>query len=226
VKSMNEKVSLIARQDTSFTEAEHQLIAMKISYQAEGHMRVNKLMTEEDLEDVRDLMLVDYRRALGDERTQFVEGVDQHFDSDPIHLKVGPIPIEFQNGNHVNAITRGDPNNPDEIVITFPGTDFMDISDASKQRLANDSMIIVIKPSLTFARSKENTQMLKLLSMDTRWQGKMSSKSGWNSQIESVSTEMENEDKFTQEVTAQMYLMEVMLLSNEIYKEQACFPFI
>jgi hypothetical protein len=34
-------------------------------------------------------------------------------------------------------------------------------------------------------------------------------------QIESVSTEMENEDKFTQEVTAQMYLMEVMLLSME-----------
>ncbi|SDZ68914.1 hypothetical protein SAMN05421736_1426, partial [Evansella caseinilytica] len=145
---MNERDERSIHNASSFTEAEHQLIAMKISYRAEKRVRGKEILTESDLQDVQDLMLEEYQRALDDRNIKFVSDVPQYFDNtvtkeiyvpSDISLGSGHVNYEFQTGNHVNAITRGDPNNPDEIVVTFPGTDFGDGMDRAQTIFANGS---------------------------------------------------------------------------------------
>ncbi|SDZ68903.1 BAAT / Acyl-CoA thioester hydrolase C terminal [Evansella caseinilytica] len=136
------------RINSSFTEAEHQYIAMKIVYRTENHVRGNEIINDNDLEIVEGLMLNEYQAALNDKSIKFVKDVPQYFDNtvtqeiyvpSDISLGSGNVNYEFQNGNHVNAITRGDPNNPDEIVVTFPGTDFGDRMDRDQTVFANGS---------------------------------------------------------------------------------------
>ncbi|WP_078578900.1 alpha/beta hydrolase family protein [Salipaludibacillus agaradhaerens] len=119
----------------SFTDAEHQLIGMKVSYQAENIVRDYDI-SNFNIDDIEELMLVEYQEALGDNSIRFVDDVPQYFNTtaeveSSSYLMEG-MPgrgKEVETGNHINAITRGDPSDPDEIVVVIPGTTFTDILD-------------------------------------------------------------------------------------------------
>ncbi|SDZ69129.1 hypothetical protein SAMN05421736_1493 [Evansella caseinilytica] len=67
---------------TSFTEAEHQLISMKISYKAEEYVPLlREASNQAELNDLLNGMLEEYRVALDDLNIKFVEGVPQYFES-------------------------------------------------------------------------------------------------------------------------------------------------
>ncbi|UJW59316.1 hypothetical protein HXZ66_18830 [Bacillus sp. A116_S68] len=114
----------------SFTEAEHQLLAMKISYRAENQAKGS------DEEVIKENMLMMYQDGLDDESIEFVDDVPQYFNTtaeveSSSYLMEG-MPgrgKEVETGNHINAITKGDPSDPDEIVVVIPGTTFTDILD-------------------------------------------------------------------------------------------------
>ncbi|MCR6112130.1 hypothetical protein HXA35_17520 [Bacillus sp. A301a_S52] len=60
----------------SFSEAEHQLIGMKISYEAEEI--ANEIMDEEE---AKRQMLLEYQRMLEDDTIQFVDNVPQKLNT-------------------------------------------------------------------------------------------------------------------------------------------------
>ncbi|SDZ68754.1 hypothetical protein SAMN05421736_1391, partial [Evansella caseinilytica] len=130
---MTEKDEIFHFNEPSFTEAEHQLIAMKTVYFAEEHVREIDIISEDDLRDVKIKMLEEYKVALDDLNIKFVEGVPQYFES-TIPTKIvnrhgEEINLLYEIGNHINALTRGNPSDPDEIVVVLPGTDFSDSMD-------------------------------------------------------------------------------------------------
>ncbi|MCR6112127.1 hypothetical protein HXA35_17505 [Bacillus sp. A301a_S52] len=104
--------------DESFSEAEHQLIGMKISYEAEEI--ANDFGTSVEL--VEERMLLKYRSMLEDETIQFVDNVPQTLNTTAVASSRG-YGFEVETDNHINAITRGNPSDPDEIVVVLPGTD-------------------------------------------------------------------------------------------------------
>ncbi|SDZ69048.1 hypothetical protein SAMN05421736_1461, partial [Evansella caseinilytica] len=145
---MIENNGVFQNNKSSFTEAEHQFIAMKIVYQAEKEFRKIDIENQNDLREINSKMLKKYQDALNDKSINFVSDVPQYFDNtvtqeiyvpSDISLGSGHVNYEFQNGNHVNAITRGNPYDPDEIVVTFPGTDFGDRMDRDQTVFANGS---------------------------------------------------------------------------------------
>lgn len=112
----------------SFSPAEHQLIGMKISYRTEDY--VAKI---QDPKNLRREMLQEYHDLLEDKNISFVKGVPQ-FSKEKVPSVPGILGSTFktETGFHANAITRGDPKNPEEIVITFAGTDFSDPVDVDQ----------------------------------------------------------------------------------------------
>ncbi|MCR6107993.1 hypothetical protein HXA34_17010 [Salipaludibacillus agaradhaerens] len=119
--------------DESFSEAEHQLLGMKVSYRAENHANHIPAVGEQE---VRRRMLREYREVLNDNSIRFVEDASQYINSAQItDISSHPlvkIPLPVQTGNHINAITRGDPSNPEEIVVVIPGTTFSDFADVEQ----------------------------------------------------------------------------------------------
>ncbi|UTR16304.1 hypothetical protein MM221_07080 [Salipaludibacillus sp. LMS25] len=103
--------------ESDFTKAEHQLLAMKTSYEAESHVRNSgEYIDERDLER---RMLEEYRVALDDRNLNFVDGVPQYFNTtaeveSSRYLTEEMASREVETGNHINAITRGDPSISDE----------------------------------------------------------------------------------------------------------------
>ncbi|MBA4536954.1 hypothetical protein H1Z61_07300 [Bacillus aquiflavi] len=109
----------------TFSEADHQLIGMKLSYQAEEITRSIEI-NDRNSKKVKNNMLKVYRKHLDNKKIKLVENLPQYF-KDKIPIK--PISSgmnEIETGFHANAITKGDPKNPKEITVVFPGTDFDD----------------------------------------------------------------------------------------------------
>jgi len=118
-----------------FTPAEHQLIAMKISYEAENYVRsIPEIKNERDVIQLTDLMIREYRTQLEDENIRFVYGIPQ-FSKEQIKVyndRHGYY-SHVESGFHANAISKGDPNEKGtEIVVTFSGTDFAEFSDVTQ----------------------------------------------------------------------------------------------
>lgn len=117
-----------------FTPAEHQLIAMKLSYRVEDYAKKSKNMEEIEIENK---LINEYRKYINNENIQLVKGIPQYFNETVTVTKIqgtpsytGKIEMEVQSGFHANAITKGDPNEPGtEILVTFAGTDFSDTAD-------------------------------------------------------------------------------------------------
>ncbi|MCR6095102.1 hypothetical protein HXA31_13305 [Salipaludibacillus agaradhaerens] len=118
----------------SFSEAEHQLIGMKISYEAE------EIANEMIGEEAKDRMLIVYQRMLEDDTIQFVDDVPQYLNTTVeverssylMEGMPGRAKKEIETQNHINAITRGDPSNPEEIVVVLPGTTLFELQDVSQ----------------------------------------------------------------------------------------------
>jgi pimeloyl-ACP methyl ester carboxylesterase len=121
----------------TFTDAEHQLIGMKLSYISENHAaRINGNTSQEELDEILNDIIRGYRKELEDENVYLVEGVPQYFNTtaevESSRYLMEGMPgrgKEVETGNHINAITRGDPSDPDEIVVVIPGTTFDDVLD-------------------------------------------------------------------------------------------------
>ncbi|WP_078579140.1 hypothetical protein [Salipaludibacillus agaradhaerens] len=116
----------------SFSEAEHQLIGMKISYEAEEIASEIELLGEEEIER---RMLLEYQEVLNDRSIRFVNDVPQYLNTTvevESYLVEGAPIKELEAGNHINAITKGDPSNPEEIVVVIPGTTFSDFADVEQ----------------------------------------------------------------------------------------------
>ncbi|UTR16308.1 hypothetical protein MM221_07100 [Salipaludibacillus sp. LMS25] len=92
---------------------------MKISYQAENIVRDYDI-SNFNIDDIEELMLVEYQEALGDNSIRFVDDVPQYFNTtvevkeSSSYLMEGMPSREVETGNHINAITRGDPSISDE----------------------------------------------------------------------------------------------------------------
>ncbi|UTR16039.1 hypothetical protein MM221_05620 [Salipaludibacillus sp. LMS25] len=71
--------------DESFSEAEHQLIGMKISYEAEEIANEIELLGEDEIER---RMLLEYQEVLNDRSIRFVNDVPQYLitTSNPLPL--------------------------------------------------------------------------------------------------------------------------------------------
>lgn len=118
----------------TFTPAEHQLISMDIVYDAEEEVREkNEAESFQDRRDLHYKMLEKYRELLDDKAIEFVEDIPQYF-KEKITLTpgFGLLEMELETGFHANAITRGDPKDPDEIIVTFAGTDFFEPMDVDQ----------------------------------------------------------------------------------------------
>ncbi|WP_078578898.1 hypothetical protein [Salipaludibacillus agaradhaerens] len=104
----------------AFTDAEHQLIGMKISYISEENASyIDESSTEAEITQILDKTIEDYRIALNNNNINFVDDVPQYFNTtaeveSSSYLMEGIPAREIESGNHINAITKGDPSNPDE----------------------------------------------------------------------------------------------------------------
>lgn len=126
----------------SLTPGEHQLISMDASYWAENYVReVQQINSEADIENLKTNMVKEYRRYLNDESINLVEGVPQHW-KDTAMVGIKKLKWDSETGFHANAITRGKPDNPEEIVITFTGTDFSEIVDVAQTGVKQDARAI------------------------------------------------------------------------------------
>ncbi|MCU9612789.1 lipase family protein [Caldibacillus lycopersici] len=123
-----------AHVNTTFTPAEHQFIAMKLSYQAEEIVRETDIHTINDQLNLRQLIQDSYRKNLNDDSIILLPDVPQ-FTNEKIALSGRiqgfTIDAEMVNGFHANAIARGNPNRSNgEIAITLTGTNFSEAADA------------------------------------------------------------------------------------------------
>jgi Lipase (class 3) len=119
----------------NFTPAEHQLIAMEIVYEAENYVRsFPEIKSEQDVIQLTDLMIREYRTKLENENIRFVYGISQYSkEKVKIYNDRHGYYSYVESGFHANAISKGDPSEKGaEIVVTFSGTDFTEFTDVTQ----------------------------------------------------------------------------------------------
>src|SRR5690606_1009389 len=104
-------------------------------YEAENYVRsFPEIKSEQDVIQLTDLMIREYRTQLENENIRFVYGISQYSkEKVKIYNDRHGYYSYVESGFHANAISKGDPNEKGaEIVVTFSGTDFTEFTDVTQ----------------------------------------------------------------------------------------------